>query len=469
MASSYTANLGIEKPGSGEQAGTWGTTTNTNFDIIDRAINGVLSLSLTGTTTTLTTTDGSLSDAGHKVLVLAGSPSGTNTITIDPNDQDKVYLVKNGSGQTATFTQGSGGNASIANGETAWIFADGAGSGAQVQKAAFDIVGDTSPQLGGVLDTNGNNIEFPDSSGAEVNRLKFGAGDDLQIYHDGTNSRIADAGTGNLFIEADSQFRVIKPSTEEVMIKASTDGAVELYHDNSKKIETDSAGVTVTGQITITGSSIVFEGATSDAHETTFTVTDPTADRTITFPNSSGTVALTSDVSASLPSGTVVPFAGTSAPTGYLLAQGQAVSRSTYSDLFSAIGTTYGTGDGSSTFNLPDLRGRVVAGKDDMGGSSANRLTDQTGGLNGDTLGDTGGSETHTLTTAQLAAHTHGAGSYTALLPGDDTQSTGGGTGNRGPNGGTNLTVSGTSGSTGSGSAHNNVQPTIILNYIIKT
>ena len=103
MASSYTANLGIEKPGSGEQAGTWGTTTNTNFDIIDQAINGVLSLSLTGTTTTLTTTDGSLSNAGHKVLVLAGSPSGTNTITIDPNDQDKVYLVKNGSGQTATF------------------------------------------------------------------------------------------------------------------------------------------------------------------------------------------------------------------------------------------------------------------------------------------------------------------------------------------------------------------------------
>ena len=53
------------------------------------------------------------------------------------------------------------------------------------------------------------------------------------------------------------------------------------------------------------------------------------------------------------------------------------------------------------------MRGRVVAGQDDMGGASANRLTDQSGGLNGDTLGDTGGSETHTLTTAQLASHTH--------------------------------------------------------------
>ena len=151
MASTYTANLGIEKPGSGEQAGTWGTTTNTNFDIIDRAINGVLSLSLSGTTTTLTTTDGALSDGGHKVLLLGGSPSGTNTITISPNDQDKVYLVKNSSGQTATFTQGSGGNASVLNGETAWVFADGAGSGAQVQVAAFDVVNDTTPQLGGNL------------------------------------------------------------------------------------------------------------------------------------------------------------------------------------------------------------------------------------------------------------------------------------------------------------------------------
>src|SRR5210317_1290487 len=124
MASTYTSNIGIENPGSGEQSGTWGTTTNTNFDIIDRAINGVLALSLSGTTTTLTTSDGALSDGGYKVLVLGGSPTGTNTITIDPNDQDKVYLVKNSSGQSATFTQGSGGDATLIDGETAWIFAD---------------------------------------------------------------------------------------------------------------------------------------------------------------------------------------------------------------------------------------------------------------------------------------------------------------------------------------------------------
>ena len=73
MPSSYTLNLGIEKIGSGEQAGTWGTTTNLNFDIIDRAVNGVQAISLSGTTTTLTTTNGVLSEGGAKVLVLGGS------------------------------------------------------------------------------------------------------------------------------------------------------------------------------------------------------------------------------------------------------------------------------------------------------------------------------------------------------------------------------------------------------------
>ena len=138
MASTYTTNTGIEKPGSGEQSGTWGDTTNTNFDIIDRALNGVGAITLSGTTHTLTTSDGSLSDGQFKVLVLGGSPSGTNTITISPNDQDKLYLVKNGSGQTATFTQGSGGNVSILNGDLAWIFADGAGSGAAVTQLTIN-------------------------------------------------------------------------------------------------------------------------------------------------------------------------------------------------------------------------------------------------------------------------------------------------------------------------------------------
>lgn len=132
MPSSYTLNNGIEKPATGELSGTWGTTTNTNFDILDRAASGVGTIALSGITHTLTTSDGTLSDGQYRVLVLGGAPSGTNTITIAPNDAQKLYFVVNSSGQSVVFTQGSGGNVTIANGKTAIIYSDGTGAGATV-------------------------------------------------------------------------------------------------------------------------------------------------------------------------------------------------------------------------------------------------------------------------------------------------------------------------------------------------
>ena len=161
-----------------------------------------------------------------------------------------------------------------------------------------------------------------------------------------------------------------------------------------------------------------------------------------------------------VPAGAVMPFAGTTEPSGWLLCFGQTISRTTYSALFNAIGTTYGSGDGSTTFALPDLRGRVVAGQDDMGGTSANRLTGQSGGVDGDVMGGTGGAETHTLTTAQIPAHSHGW-TYTTG-GGGNTSGSGVPPHNSAPAG------SGGTDNTGGGGAHNNVQPTIILNYIIK-
>jgi|TARA_Y100000289_G_scaffold64192_1_gene75693 microcystin-dependent protein len=173
-------------------------------------------------------------------------------------------------------------------------------------------------------------------------------------------------------------------------------------------------------------------------------------------------------VSVLMPTSTILPYAGSSAPTGYLLCDGAAISRTTYSDLFGLVGTTYGVGDGSTTFNIPDLRGRVIAGQDDMGGSSANRLTNQSGGLNGDTLGATGGTETHTLSTSEIPAHDH---DITTTSKSNNTNGVAGnfptGTNQNPPN----TTAPNTEAvqNTGGGNAHNNVQPTIILNYIIKT
>lgn len=183
-----------------------------------------------------------------------------------------------------------------------------------------------------------------------------------------------------------------------------------------------------------------------------------------------------------VPVGTILDYAGTTEPEGYLFCYGQAVSRTTYAELFAVISTTYGAGNGTTTFNLPDLRGRVIAGQDDMGGTSANRLTNQTGGLNGDTLGASGGSETHTLTTAQMPVHTHvqTAHDHAAIKYKlrDDISGSGGnslvsqivdGDGTLG--GSTTVDTEPTTAvnqNTGSGDAHNNVQPTFILNKMIK-
>jgi len=146
------------------------------------------------------------------------------------------------------------------------------------------------------------------------------------------------------------------------------------------------------------------------------------------------------------PPGTVAAFAGSTIPTGWLECAGQAVSRSTYADLFAVIGTAYGTGDGTTTFNLPSLKGQVIVGQD----------TAQT---EFDTLGETGGEKTHTLSAAEMPTHTHGqrvVNSGTAGTSGAQGAST------------SNSATAGTTDPAGSGSAHNNLQPYIVLKYMIK-
>lgn len=179
-----------------------------------------------------------------------------------------------------------------------------------------------------------------------------------------------------------------------------------------------------------------------------------------------------------VPAGSVVDFAGSAAPTGWLICAGQALSRAANADLFAAIGTTYGAPSGA-TFNLPDCRGRVTAGRDVDSGGFAGRLTTP----NSQTLGAAGGAQTVTLTEAQMPTHTHDvtgstneAGAHTHTYNGSDTTfvspggegARGSGTGSTSSAGAHSHTISVSAANAGSGEAHSNVQPVIILTKIIK-
>ena len=130
MPSTYT-NLEIEKIGTGEQSGVWGTTTNTNFDILDNAVSGVAAVTLTGDVT-LSLSDGATTDAGNFVLKFTSSLSSSVTVTIGPNDTEKVYVIQNATSHDVVISQGSGSNVTVGASTFKLIYCDGGGSSANV-------------------------------------------------------------------------------------------------------------------------------------------------------------------------------------------------------------------------------------------------------------------------------------------------------------------------------------------------
>jgi microcystin-dependent protein len=184
------------------------------------------------------------------------------------------------------------------------------------------------------------------------------------------------------------------------------------------------------------------------------------------------------------PLGGAIMYFGSTAPnSSFVFPYGQAISRTTYATLFSLVSTIYGAGDSSTTFNVPDLRGRIPAGKDDMGGSAASRLTPTYFGTSAAALGAVGGGESHTLSLGELPTGITTSGSnsisvnstsstvHSAGTSDNYTSVAGTGTFNS-PTRGTitstgSNTVTATSNNT-SGSAHTVVQPTIICNYIMR-
>ena len=292
MGSTYTDNGGIEKIGLGEQAGAWGTTTNNNFDIIDRLINGVGSISLTGTTHTLTTSDGSLSNGMFKVLVLGGSPSGTNTITIEPNNADKLYFVKNASGQSVTFTQGSGANVTILNGFGAIIFADGAGSGAAVtdltalfttSQAIDDVViGGTTPAAGtfttltatSVTANGGVTVDNINIDGTEIDLssgdLTVDVAGNIDLDADGGTVKVSDGGTEILNITNSSSDVIIKPVVDgkDIIFQQRDGTEVARIEDNGTfNVVTDKFAINGTAVTSTAAELNIMDGVTATKDE----------------------------------------------------------------------------------------------------------------------------------------------------------------------------------------------------------
>ena len=245
MASTYENDLRLEEMATGENSGSWGTKTNTNLELIADAFGyGTEAITTNADTHTTTIADGT-SDAGRAIyLKYTGTLDSACTITIGPNTVSKMWFIENATSgsQNIIISQGSGANITIGAGKTKIVYSDGAGAGAAFVEATDDI--SINSLFLDSLSLEGN-ATFGDND-----KIIMGAGSDLQLYHDGTHSYISDVGEGPLRITSDGTGILLNKSVTESMGRFLTDGAVELFYDNTKTFETTSTGIDVTGTIT---------------------------------------------------------------------------------------------------------------------------------------------------------------------------------------------------------------------------
>ena len=412
MASTYSTNLGIEEITTGEQSGSWGTTSNYNWDIIDR-LRGYKSVAISGTSHTLlaqasSPTDGAshVEDGNYPVIKFTGS-SGDPTVTISPNDSNVSYIFINGTGNTITFTQGSGGNVTLQNGKAAQFYFDGAGAGAEAVRGLDNL-----------------EIATLECTGAAALDGNVTVGGTLGVTGTTTLSTALGVASGGTALSSYTAGDMVYASASTTIAKLAKGSATQVLKMN--------AGATAPEWVTET------------------------------------------DLS---PVGAITMYGAAAAPSNWLLCDGAAVSRTTYADLFTAIGTTYGSGDGSLTFNVPDLQSKFPIGYD--GGSSYALAA--TGGATTDTPTLSGTNAGTTLTAAQIPAHQHGT-----PLTGWPTGSWTGGTGASNSSidasgfslatGSVALTLDNTGGGSshthtwsGTSSAVDILPPYLVVNYIIKT
>ena len=296
MPSTYTTNLGIEKIATGEQSGTWGSTTNTNLDLLDEAVNGVVTVTLagagsSGSPNTLAISDGSSSDGRNKFIEFndGGDLGGTAYVQLTPNDAEKIVHIRNSLSASRSIlifqgTYNASNDFEIPNGSDVLLKFDGAGAGAVVSDV-FTNLDVTGLSLGGTsvtasaaelnyndittlgtseaskvvtADANGDitiaganyNVVWDKSADAlefgDNAKATFGESADLQIYSDGTDSYIDETFAAGSFYIRGNNINLQK-YTGETMIQCVSDGKVELNHNNVPKLATTTSGIDVTG------------------------------------------------------------------------------------------------------------------------------------------------------------------------------------------------------------------------------
>jgi hypothetical protein len=252
MASTYVNDLRLNEMATGDQSGSWGTVTNTNLELIGEAFSyGTEAITTNADTHTTTIADGA-SDPGRAMfLKYTGALDSACTITIGPNTVSKMWFIENATSgsQNIIISQGSGANVTIAAGQTKAVYSDGAGAGAAFVDAFattaelnyndITTLGTVQASKTVTADANGN-VSFGDND-----KAIFGAGSDLQIYHDGSDSYISDQGTGNIILDVDDSFQVKRGTNTSAYF--DTNAEVTLYYNNAIKLATTTTGATVTG------------------------------------------------------------------------------------------------------------------------------------------------------------------------------------------------------------------------------
>ena len=289
----YVNDLRLKEIATGDESGTWGASTNTNLELIAEAFSfGTEAITTNADTHTTTIADGSTDPGRSLFLKYTGTLDSACTITIGPNTVSKLWLIENATSgsQNIIIKQGSGATVTVPNGQTKAIYSDGAGSGGAMVDAfahlnvvdltveddltitddltvsgAFTLTGNAD--LNGDLDVDGTtNLDVVDIDGAvdfasttahagnatfaDNAKAIFGAGSDLQIYHDGSHSIIEDSGTGAIKVKV-GDFRVENASGSN-LIKGVGDVA-SLYNAGNEKLATTATGIDVTGVITTDG------------------------------------------------------------------------------------------------------------------------------------------------------------------------------------------------------------------------